>query len=281
MSFGSNEKDVFPFSGTFSYHCREKAFITDSVLTLCKMADAVFIMLHGGMGENGRLQALFECLGIKYFGSSPEGSAVAMDKLRAKQIFESVGILTPIYTVYRKNDKRPPVPPRFPCVVKPANEGSSVGVSFVKTREQLSESVKNAMKKCDTVLLEAAVKGREFTVGVLEDKALAVTEIIAHDGFYDYESKYTPGKTEEITPANISKELTKRVLKLALKVHKALGLSNFCRVDIMIEDKTNLIYVLEANTIPGMTATSLLPQAAEYKGIDFLQLCKKMANNFS
>lgn len=276
--FNALKEDSSLFGGDSGF-CGNKtrALITDSVISLCKEADAVFICLHGGIGENGRLAALFECLGIKYFGSPPEGAADAMDKLRSKRIFESVGIPTPIYTTYSKNQNKPPMPPRFPCVVKPTGEGSSVGVTLVKTPAELEASVSVALRTSDTVLMEAEIKGREITVGILDDKPLAVTEIIPKGGFYDYESKYTVGKTLEITPAEIPYELTLRAMRLAERTHKALGLSGFSRIDMMIENKTNLIYVLEANTIPGMTKTSLLPLAAEYRGIDFTELCRRMA----
>ncbi len=265
------------FEETGNRENQRHALITDSVISLCKEADAVFISLHGGIGENGRLAALFECLGIKYFGSPPEGSADAMDKLRSKRIFESVGIPTPLYTAYSINQKNSPTPPRFPCVVKPAYEGSSVGVTLVNSPCELKAAVDKALESSDTVLMEAQIRGREITVGVLDDKPLAVTEIIPRDGFYDYESKYTAGKTVEITPAEIPPELTARAMRLAERTHKALRLSGFSRIDMMIENKTDLIYVLEANTIPGMTATSLLPLAAEYRGIDFTELCRRMA----
>ena len=252
------------------------AYLTESVLKLCKRADAVFICLHGGIGENGRLQAVLETFGIKYFGSSPEASALAMDKLTSKRIFESVGIPTPLYTVYRKGERSSPVPPRYPCVVKPIGEGSSVGVSAVRTPIELMGAIESAFKCTDTVIMEAMIRGREVTVGVLNGTPLAVTEIIPKGGFYDYESKYTVGKTVEITPAEISESLTRRAMRLALRTHKALGLENFSRVDMIIEKGTELIYVLEANTIPGMTATSLLPLAAEYRGIDLSGLCERM-----
>ena len=250
--------------------------LTESALSVCKGADAVFICLHGGIGENGRLQAVLETFGIKYFGSSPEGSAMAMDKLLSKRILESVGIPTPIYTVYKKGDVSPPVPPRYPCVVKPVGEGSSVGVSIVSTVSELTGAIEEALECSDTIIMEARIKGREITVGILGDIPLAVTEIIPKGRFYDYESKYTVGKTVEITPAEISEECTKRAMRLAIRTHNALGLKNFSRVDMMIEERTGLIYVLEANTIPGMTPTSLLPLAAEYRGIDLSSLCERM-----
>ncbi len=278
-AFESENKSsyFYGFEETGGSEKQRRAFITDSVISLCREADAVFICLHGGIGENGRLAALFECLGIKYFGSSPEGAADAMDKLRSKRIFESVGIPTPLYTVYSKNQKKPPMPPRFPCVVKPTREGSSVGVTVVKSPGELNLAVAAALESSETVLMEAEIRGREITVGILDERALAVTEIIPKDGFYDYESKYTAGKTVEITPAEIPQELTERAMRLAERTHKALGLSGFSRIDMMIENKTNLIYVLEANSIPGMTCTSLLPLAAEYRGIDFTELCRRMA----
>ena len=262
-------------NSSHTHFCEE--YITESVLELCRRADAVFITLHGGNGENGKLQALFDCLGIKYFGSGHEGSACAMNKLLSKRIFESVGIPTPLSTVYKHGQKDAPTPPRYPCVVKPASEGSSVGVTLVKNPEELIAAVGVALKSCDTVLLETEIKGREITVGILNDTPLAVTEIIPKDGFYDYENKYTAGKTEEITPAKISPRVTEKALRLAKRTHTALGLSNYSRIDMIIENGTGRIYVLEANTIPGMTETSLLPLAAEYRGIGFAELCGKMA----
>lgn len=256
---------------------KDSPYITDGVIALCRAADAVFIMLHGGMGESGRFQALFECLGIKYFGSSPEGSALAMDKLLTKRMLESTGVMTPPYTVYVKGQMRAPCPPRYPCVVKPSSEGSSVGVTPVRCPQELTQAVKVALNGGDTVLMEAMIRGRELTVGVLSDRAIAVTEIIPKGGFYDYESKYTAGKTLEMTPARISPELTHRAMRLAERVHAALGLSGFSRVDMIVEERTELIYVLEANTVPGMTETSLLPQAAAYAGMDIGELCKRMA----
>jgi D-alanine-D-alanine ligase len=276
--FSKNYKELKRISSVFNPRSvSSTTLISSSVISLCKKSDLVFIMLHGGIGESGRLQALLDCLNVKYSGSPCLGSAMAMNKLISKRIFESAGILTPAYTVYNKHDEKIPTPPRYPCVVKPLSEGSSFGVSIVKAPGELDAAIGEALKYEDTVLIEAVIKGREITVGILDDTPLAVTEIIPKDKFYDYESKYTEGKTEEITPADIKEEITKKALKTAVRCHKALGLSNFSRTDMIIEDKTELLYVLETNTVPGMTKTSLLPLAAEYRGISFDSLCKKMA----
>ena len=250
--------------------------ITESVLGLLKSAQRVFLALHGGDGENGNIQALLGALGIVYNGSPPSACAVAMDKILTKKLFAASGILTPEYTVYLKGQRTPPLPPRYPCVVKPANGGSSVGVSFVMRPFGLEEAVEKALGQCERVLLESAVFGRELTVGVLRDNPLAVTEINPKNGFYDYNNKYIFGRTEEITPAPLSDELTARAMRIALKAHQAVGMRNFSRTDFILEQETGLLYALEINALPGMTATSLLPQAAKYRGIDYASLCEQM-----
>ncbi len=237
--------------------------------------DRVFNVLHGGSGEDGRMLALLEVLGIPHNGSSPAACAVAMDKILAKRLMSESGVLTPPYTVYKKGESIT-LPPRYPCVVKPVNGGSSLGVTFVFRPFELERAVKEAEKYCDEVLIEAAVFGRELSVGVLRDKALAVTEIKPVSGFYDYDSKYTPQKSEEITPAPLSNDLTVKAKAMAEAAHRLLGMKNFSRVDMILEEATGLLYCLEVNAFPGMTSTSLLPQGAAAVGIGFDELCVAM-----
>ncbi len=246
-----------------------------SVIFALKRCDRVFIALHGGAGEDGRLQSVLELLNIPYNGSPPLGCAVAMDKILTKRLLSESGILTPCYTVSKRNSKILS-PPSYPCVVKPSNGGSSIGTAFASTENEHKAAVENAFKYCSEVLSEAVIKGKELTVGVLNDESLAVTEIIPRSGFYDYESKYIFGRTEEITPAVLPDSVTRRALTIAKRAHNTLGLRNFSRTDMIYEEASGLLYVLEVNTIPGMTETSLLPQAAKYCGIEFDELCERM-----
>ncbi len=246
-----------------------------SVIYALKNFDKAFLALHGGSGENGKIQSVLELFGIPHNGSSPCACAVSMDKVLSKKLLNEAGLPTPAYTVCRRN-KKTLTPPKYPCVVKPASGGSSIGVTFVFRPFELEHAIKKAFEYCDEVLLEAAVFGRELTVGVLEDRPLAVTEIKPISGFYDYENKYVSGKAVEMTPAELPSEVTERALTLAKRTHEVLGLKNFSRTDMILEESSGLLYILETNAQPGMTETSLLPQAAKYKCIDFDQLCQKM-----
>ncbi len=245
-----------------------------NVINLLRKCDAVFPVLHGSWGEDGRLQAALELFGIPFCGSAYTACALAMDKILTKKLLAEAGILTPQYTVCTK--KRMRLPPKYPCVVKPANGGSSVGVSIVFRPFELPKALEKAFLYCDAVLMETEIVGRELTVGILENEALAVTEIKPAVGFYDYENKYIPGKTEEVTPAELSSDVTSRALSIAKRSHDALGLRNYSRVDMMLEEATGLLYVLEVNALPGMTETSLLPQSAAACGIGFSELCERM-----
>ena len=254
----------------------EGVHITLSALALCEKADKVFIALHGGIGENGRLSALFDCLGIKYTGSSPEALSLSMDKILSKQIYSYFGILTPDFTVYEKGCDRAPLPPRYPCVVKPANSGSSLGTTLVMRPFEMKKAVENALLYCDTVLIEAAIFGRELTVSVLEDKPLAVTEIVKDGIFFDYKSKYTKNAAKELTPAPLPQNIYEKAMKTALNAHRALRMKNFSRTDMILESETSLLYVLETNAVPGLTDESILPSAASSVGLGFDELCLKM-----
>ncbi len=246
-----------------------------SVIYALKSFDKVFLALHGGSGEDGRIQSALELFGIAHNGSSPSACAVSMDKILTKKLFAEAGLPTPSFTVCKKGNKTV-MPPGYPCVVKPSNGGSSVGVTFVFSPYELESAVRKALEYCDEVVLEKAVFGKELTVGVLEDSPLAVTEIRPISGFYDYENKYIQGNTIEITPAELSDEVTDRALSLAKRAHEVLGLKNFSRTDMILEQSSGLLYLLETNAQPGMTETSLLPQAAACSGIDFDSLCQKM-----
>ncbi len=245
------------------------------VIYALKGFDKVFLALHGGSGEDGRIQSVLDLFGIPHNGSSPCACAVSMNKILSKRLYSEAGLPTPSYTVCRKGEKTATLP-KYPCVVKPVNGGSSVGVSFAFSQTELQNATEKAFEYCDEVLVEAAVFGRELTVGVLENKPLAVTEIKPISGFYDYENKYASGKTVEITPAQISNEITEQALSFAKRAHEVLGLKNFSRTDMILEESSGLLYLLETNAQPGMTETSLLPQAAAYKGINFDELCQKM-----
>lgn len=245
-----------------------------NVLDICRMADIVFMALHGADGENGKLQAAFDILGIKYTGSGSLGSALAMDKLVSKKILKESGIPVPEgFTVTRKTkeDRFP----AFPCVVKPCSGGSSVGVSIANDKEEYMEALETAFRYEDVILVEDYIKGREFSTGVIDGKACPVIEIIPKQGFYDYKTKYQPGMAEDICPAQISSGLAGRIKKYAEDVYYILGLEAYARVDFLL-DADNGIYCLEANTLPGMTPTSLLPQEAKAGNISYEELCEKI-----
>lgn len=257
-----------------------REIISDGAMEICRASDTVFLALHGGDGENGRLQALFDAFGVRYTGSGAHSSACAMDKISTKRIYSAHKIPTPEYAVYSGTELPYVAPELFPCVIKPANGGSSVGVSFAENKSELLEDLEkrkiNAPQPHETLIIERKIVGRELTVGVLQDKPLAVTEIIPKQGFYDFENKYVVGRTEEITPAELSYEQSESALRLALSAHRALGLKNFSRTDMILENESGRLYVLETNTLPGMTKTSLLPMGAAARGIDFDSLCQKM-----
>ena len=272
--------DFNALSDFFSENLKNENFsehyISFDVLACCSKSDMVFLALHGGDGENGRLQSVLETYGIKYTGSSPEACFSAMDKIRSKQIYEHAGILTPLYTVFRKGQKRIAVPPRYPCVIKPANGGSSFGVTIAYNPSMLMPAIDRALEYCDTVIMEEKITGREFSCSVIGDLPVAVTEIIPKSSFFDYESKYISGAAREITPAPLPEALTVKAKATALRAHKALGLNYFSRTDMILSENSKLFYTLETNTLPGMTETSILPAAAAYSGLDFPALCLKM-----
>lgn len=239
-----------------------------------RAVDLVFLVLHGLQGEGGAVQALLELGRLRYTGSGPLGSAMAMDKEVTKRQLQSEGIPTPAWKIW-------PASPDavdalgLPLIVKPANGGSTVGLTLVKVRGELEAAIALALEHDPEVLLESFLPGREFTVGVLGGEALAVGEIIPSHEIFDYECKYTPGLTREIFPAAIPEALSTRMRELALATHRVLKLRDFSRVDFRL-DAAGEPFVLEANTLPGMTATSLLPQSAGALGMSFADLCAEI-----
>lgn len=247
-------------------------FIGNGVIDLCKDADMVFMGLHGSAGENGQLQATFDMYGINYTGTKYIGSLLAMDKDISKKLMRENGILTADWQHIKLNDHNDFSNIKYPCVVKPCSCGSSVGVTIVENKEQLNSAIDYAKKYEEYVIIEDKIEGREFSVGILNGKALPVIEIKPLCGFYDYKNKYQKGLTKEICPADISDEISQFLQNNALAVHNTLRLGFYSRIDFILDDN-NDAYCLEANTLPGMTPTSLLPQEALAAGISYNELC--------
>ena len=246
--------------------------IGKNVLELCKAADIVFMALHGDIGENGRLQAVFDVMGIPYTGSGYLGSALAMNKGISKQIFLHNDIPTPDGKLFHRGDA---ISFSLPAIVKPCSGGSSIGIRKVFSREELDSATEEAFRYEDEILIEPFIIGREFTCGILDGKPLPPAEIIPKGDFYDYQHKYQDGFITEICPAQISQVLTARIQSLALKAYHALKLSIYARMDFLYDASGNL-YCLEANTLPGMTPTSHMPQEAKAAGLDYADLCEKI-----
>ena len=251
------------------------SFFGYNVLELCKMSDMVFMALHGEHGENGSVQAVFDLYNIKYTGTGPLGSAMAMDKGITKDILAVNNVSTPKGVKVTKGESvdLTEYGLNMPCVVKPCCGGSSVGVSIVFDEADYMPAIDEAYKYEDEILIEEYVKGREFSIGVIAGKALPIIEIIPKQGFYDYKNKYQAGMTDEICPAKISDEVTERMQAEAVKAAKALKLGSYSRIDFLMDENEN-VYCLEANTLPGMTETSLLPQEAAAIGYTFPELCE-------
>lgn len=253
-------------------------FFGPNVIELCRMADIVFMALHGENGENGKIQAAFDLFGIRYTGTGYLGSALAMNKGMAKQLFLENGIPTPRGTSLKRGEDAAKIEDcgiHFPCVVKPCSGGSSIGVSIVHDKAEYEQALKEAFRWENELVIEEYVKGREFSVGVIDFQALPIIEIAPVEGFYDYKNKYKAGSTVETCPAELSEQITKEMQGYAEKVAEVLGLNTYSRTDFLL-DAEDHIFCLEANTLPGMTPTSLLPQEAKVTGVDFNQLCEKL-----
>ena len=247
-----------------------------------KKIDICFIALHGKGGEDGSIQGILELLGVAYTGPGIMASAISMDKIISKRLFIQEKILTPKFIVLegKKIDfKQIKDKIGLPCVTKPSSSGSSVGVSIIKKEKEIKKGIQTALKEDDKVIIEEYIEGKEITVGVLGNKnprALSIVEIIPKTKFFDYQAKYNPKFCDEIAPARIPASITKNAQTLALKVYELLDCKGFSRIDMIL--KGEKIYVLENNTIPGLTPNSLLPKAAQADNISFSKLLEKIIN---
>ncbi|MCL2446663.1 MAG: D-alanine--D-alanine ligase [Oscillospiraceae bacterium] len=239
-----------------------------NVLVACKLADVVFLALHGSLGENGQLQATLDLHAVRYTGSGHVGCALAMDKNIAKIMMQAAGVQTPLCAAASAEN--------LPLVVKPANGGSSIGCSIARTADELAQALADAREQEDNIVIERFIEGREFSVGVLDGQVLPVIEIIPNTGWFDYANKYQ-GTTDEICPADIPDDLAQTMQAAALNAHNALRLGSYSRVDFMT-DAQGEIYCLEANTLPGLAPASLLPQEAAAAGISYEDLCEKIVS---
>ena len=253
-------------------------FFGPNVINMCRMADIVFMALHGENGENGKIQAAFDLFGIKYTGTVYLRSALAMDKGMAKQLFIAGGIPTPQGISMKKENRKDSAKElglKLPCVVKPCCGGSSIGVTIVRTADEYEAALDEAFKYEDNIVIESYICGREFSVGVIDMQALPVIEIAPVEGFYDFKNKYKAGSAVETCPADLPEEVAKEMQKHAVAVCRELGLDSYARMDFLLNEN-NEMFCLEANTLPGMTATSLLPQEAAVIGIKYEDLCERL-----
>jgi len=281
----SSEREVSLRSGGAVFKALKKlgynAAAIDAASNICQTLkkekiDIAFLVLHGGWGEDGSIQGLLEVMEIPYTGSDVISSAIAMNKAASKKIFLYHKIPAPQFVViHRFTDS--PIYPSFdmPWVVKPASEGSSVGVSIVRDKGQFESALKNGFSYGSEIIIEKYIEGKEVHIGILNDRALGGVEVKPALEFYSYEAKYTAGLTEYILPPQIEEAVYMKAKDTALSAHRALGCSGAARVDLMI-DKDGSPYVLEVNTIPGMTETSLLPKIAKAAGFDFPELVEEI-----
>ncbi len=249
----------------------------DSLSREIKKVDLVFNALHGGDGENGVISSKLDSLGVKYTGSDEKASAICIDKDKSKKIVKKENYYTPDWVMLKKDDYKTPDISNlsFPLVVKPNSEGSTIGLSIIQNESKLTEAIQLARNYDENILIESFIKGREITVGIIGGESYPIVEIIPRHDLYDYECKYTKGMTDYICPANIEEKNSKRIQKIALKIHKLLECRHYSRVDFRL-DKNNKPWFLELNTHPGMTETSLLPKSAAAAGFDFNSLINKI-----
>ncbi|MCK5849551.1 MAG: D-alanine--D-alanine ligase [Kiritimatiellae bacterium] len=250
----------------------EEIDVTGRELNIPCDVEAVFIALHGEFGEDGGVQVLLEKRGIPYTGSNPSASRNAFNKVVSKRLFVKNGIQTPDYEIFRKGD---PKRLNLPVVVKPACQGSSIGVHRIYSESDWDTGLSDALQYGNEVIVESYIKGRELTVGIVGTEALPVVEIVARSDWYDYDAKYAGGETEYLVPAPVDKDTFRQCQEVALRAFEVLGCSGLARVDFRMSDDGE-IYVLEVNTIPGFTGASLLPKAAAEAGISFPELCGRI-----
>ena len=250
------------------------ASIEDSILNV----DLVFNGLHGGDGENGKIAAQLQSLNVIYTGSNEQSSRICMDKNLSKKTIAENDINTPKWIL--KNDTSSDILDgnfEYPLIVKPNDQGSTIGLSIVKRKDQLKDAFTNALQFADSIIFESYIDGREITVPIVGSKAYPVIEIIPSHDFYDYECKYTKGMSQYICPAEISDKLSESIKDLALKIHTILDCRHYSRVDFLLDSK-NEPWFLELNTLPGMTETSLLPKSLKADGIEFKEIIQMILN---
>lgn len=255
--------------------------VRDENFELPEGTDVGFNVIHGTFGEDGALQAELERRGVPYTGARRKSSEIAFDKVRSKDCFLDAGVSTPASEVLLVDAG--PVSPGdvgIPCVVKPPREGSSVGVHLVRSEDEWEAAIEDAAKYSRDVLIEQLIEGKELTVGIVGDETFPVIHIQPRSGFYDISNKYPwmtgDGGTDYFCPADLPGEVTRRVQEEAMRAHRSLGIEVYSRVDILLRDEDEEPFVLEVNTIPGMTESSLLPKAAAAAGIDYASLCLKI-----
>ncbi|MFA5118864.1 MAG: D-alanine--D-alanine ligase [Candidatus Omnitrophota bacterium] len=292
MGGPSTEREISLKSGKAVYESLNKEsssvipidIVTDDIpenARLIKSAhlDCIFLALHGHFGEDGTIQGLLDSLRIPYTGSGAIASRLAMDKIASREIFAAHGLSVPRYVALEQVTSVESLSEidrlRMPLVVKPATHGSSIGLSIVDRRVDLEKAIELAFSYDSHVLVDEYIHGRELTVAVFDNKALAAIEIIPSKRFFDFEAKYKPGLTRYIVPAEIDPSLSRKVQDAALSAHTLLGCYGCSRVDIILTED-HVPFILEVNTIPGLTETSLLPKAARLTGMEFNQLCTRL-----
>ncbi len=257
---------------------REQRMLSEGLAELpaVRDADVLFLAVHGGQLEGGTLQAVLDVIGVPYTGSGPLASALAMDKDLSKRLFRATGVPVPAWFMAPVAPEDVTTALGWPVIIKPSKQGSSVGLTLVKKAQDLGNAVKLAARYDDEVMAEQFIPGRELTVGVLGDVPLPVGEIVPKHELFDYETKYTPGMSEETFPARIETLLARQLQEYAVVAHRTLKLTGYSRVDFRVTPEGD-IFCLEANSLPGMTRTSLFPQAAQAAGIPFPELCERVA----
>ena len=260
-------------------HGGRQEWVGPRVIEMCKTADSVFLGLHGSHGENGQVQAVLDAYGIKYTGCNYLGCAIAMDKALSKALVAGAGIKTAKWITASSDEISVEMVKDqigIPCVVKPIGCGSSCGVSVVKTEEELKAAIDYASKYKQLILVEQFITGREITIAVLNNHALPIIEIRPHEGFYDYKNKYQSGLTDHICPADLGK-YTEEAKRIAEKSFEILRMSSYGRIDYIFDEEKGEFWFIEANNLPGMTNTSLVPEAAAQEGIEYDDLCERIA----
>ncbi|MBM3245654.1 MAG: D-alanine--D-alanine ligase [Candidatus Omnitrophica bacterium] len=292
MGGASSERDVSLKSGHAVYDALKGAGIEAVAIDIksedigenikflsSQKIDCAFLALHGRFGEDGTIQEILDYVKVPYTGSGPLASRLSMDKIASRRILEVYGVPVPAYCVIEKaiynGNGKLTKSFGFPLVVKPASGGSSIGLSIVDKEESFHKAIDAAFKFDETIIIEEFIRGRELTVGILKDKALPVIEIIPKNRFFDYEAKYQQGLTDYVVPAQIDAACARKSQDTALRAHKLLGCFAFSRADIILA-KDGTPFILELNSIPGFTPTSLLPKAAHVAGIKFVDLCLKL-----